>query len=215
MSGCPGDDACMTPTPPRPTTSDRSPSARRRALARAYEHAAEVAATVRPDQLGLPTPCPDMDVAALLSHLVGAGHRAASLGRGVPPGGVEAFPAVELADVPGELRAAAATSAGGWDDATLAAEVTMPWGEAYSGATLLAMYVAELVTHTWDVAVATDQVDRLDPAVGEAGLGAAREVIRPEHRDLAGPGSPFGQERAAPEGAGAFDRLAAFTGRAR
>ena len=37
----------------------------------------------------------------------------------------------------------------------------MPWGEEYTGATLVDMYLAELAAHTWDLAQATEQLDRL------------------------------------------------------
>ncbi len=52
-------------------------------------------AGVGPGQLGRPTACPEYDVAALVDHLVGAGHRAVALGRGETPTGDE-FPHVRL-----------------------------------------------------------------------------------------------------------------------
>ena len=39
----------------------------------------------------------------------------------------------------------------------------MPWGEEYTGAPLVDMYLAELAAHAWDLARATGQLDRLDP----------------------------------------------------
>jgi hypothetical protein len=48
---------------PEPTSADR-----RGALAAAYDHADAVAAGVRTDQLSGSTPCPDYDVATLVSH---------------------------------------------------------------------------------------------------------------------------------------------------
>lgn len=68
---------------------------RRPALVPAYELAADIAAGVGPGQLGRPTACPEYDVAALVDHLVGAGHRAVALGRGETPTGDE-FPHVRL-----------------------------------------------------------------------------------------------------------------------
>ena len=41
----------------------------------------------------------------------------------------------------------------------------MPWGEEYTGATLVDMYLAELAAHAWDLARATGQTDKLDPSV--------------------------------------------------
>ena len=35
----------------------------------------------------------------------------------------------------------------------------MPWGEEYTGATLVDMYLAELAAHAWDLARATGQIE--------------------------------------------------------
>ena len=37
----------------------------------------------------------------------------------------------------------------------------MPWGEEYTGATLVDMYLAELAAHAWDLARATGQLGKL------------------------------------------------------
>jgi uncharacterized protein (TIGR03086 family) len=95
----------------------------------------------------------------------------------------------------------------------LSSKFTMPWGEEYTGATLVNMYLAELAAHAWDLAQATGQIDRLDASVAVAGLEGARAMIKPEYRDLVEPGSPFGEELPPPHGADDWDRLAAFMGR--
>ena len=190
------------------TTTDRRP-----ALVSAYELAATVAGRVEPGQLHLPTPCADFDVSTLVDHLVGAGHRAAALGRGEQPT-VDEFPHVELADAPGALRAAGREAEAAWaDDRRLDATVTMPWGETFTGRTLVDMYLAELVTHAWDLAVATGQQLGGDGLAATA-LEAARSMLRPEYRDAMGPGTPFGKEVEAPSDATVWERLAAFMGRA-
>lgn len=89
----------------------------------------------------------------------------------------------------------------------------MPWGETCTGATLVDMYLAELATHTWDLAIATGQLGRLDADLATAALEAARAMLKAEYRDLMGEGSPFGSEVEAPADATAWERLAAFTGR--
>jgi uncharacterized protein (TIGR03086 family) len=190
------------------TTTDR-----RRALFSSYEEAAQIVAGVRDDQLGLPTPCSEYDVAVLIDHLVGAGWRAAELGRGKSPSN-EGFPHVELAEAPEQLRRAGKDAAAAWsDDDRLTATTAMPWGETYSGATLVDMYLTELVTHSWDVAMATGQLDRLDADLAGSALEAARAMLRPEYRNAMGPGSPFGSEIEAPADATDPERLAAFMGR--
>lgn len=182
-------------------------------LVRSYEHAADVVSGVRSDQLQGPTPCPEFDVAALIDHLVGAGWRAAGLGHGRQPTGEE-FPHIELADAPDQLRRAGKEAQLGWsDDARLAATVTMPWGEVYTGSTLVNMYLAELAAHSWDLAVATGQSGRLDPTLAAPALEAARAMLKPEYRDLMGTGNPFGAEVAAPADASDWERFAAFMGR--
>lgn len=189
-------------------TADRRPY-----FFRAYEHAAGVVAGVEPGLLQRPTPCPDYDVATLVDHLVGAGHRAAALGRGATPTGDE-FPHVELAVAPEQLRRAGTDAQDAWsDDARLSATVVMPWGETYTGATLVDMYLAELATHAWDLAVATDQLDRLDSDVATGAIHGARAMLKPEYRNLMADGSPFGSEVQAPPDATAWERLAAFMGR--
>ena len=185
-------------------SADRRPS-----LFQAYEHAADVVAGVKPDQLPDPTCCPDFDVAALIDHLVGAGHRAAILGEGAPlPEGE--FPHVELADAPGELRATGQDARAAWSDpARLDATIEMPWGETYLGATMVDMYLAELATHTWDLAAATGQLGRLDADLAGSALAGARAMLKPEYRDLLTVGSPYGAGVARP---GRCHRLGA-TGR--
>ncbi len=49
-------------------------------LDRAIATGGAVIAGVGPDQLTAPTPCPEMDVRAMLSHLVGVLDRIAALG---------------------------------------------------------------------------------------------------------------------------------------
>ena len=190
------------------TTSDR-----RETLVLAYDHAAEVVAGVDMNQLHLATACPDYDVAALIDHLVGAGQRAVELGRGQTPSGDE-FPHVELADAPDLLRQAAKDARAAWtDDTRLGATTTMPWGETYTGSTLVDMYLTELATHSWDLAAATGQLDRLDSDLAASALDAARSMLKPEYRNQLGEGSPFGAEVDAPADATPWERLAAFMGR--
>jgi len=194
-------------TNPEPATADR-----REALVTAYDHAAEVVAGVRTDQLAGPTPCPDYDVATLVSHLVGAGWRAVALGRGETPTGEE-FPRVELSDAARQLRRAGAEAARAWSDERLGSTTTMPWGETYSGATLVDMYLSELMAHAWDLAVATGQAPGCDEDLAAAAEAAARGMLRPEYRDMMGTGNPFGAEQPAGDGATTLERFAAFMGR--
>jgi uncharacterized protein (TIGR03086 family) len=184
------------------------------ALLDAYENAAVIVSGIGPGELGHPTPCPRYDVAALIDHLVEAGRRAAALGRGQAPPPGDGSPHVELSDAPGQLRSAAAEAAQAWaEDSSLSLRYTMPWGEEYTGATLVDMYLAELAAHAWDLARATGQLGELDPSLAVPALAGARALIKPAYRNMAGPGVPFGAEVSPAPGADDWDRLAAFMGR--
>ena len=180
----------------------------------AYENAAVIVSGIAAGELGHPTPCPGYDVAGLIDHLVEAGRRAAALGHGqAPPPGDES-PHVELADAPGRLRSAAEQAAQAWgDDSSLSSRYTMPWGEEYTGATLVDMYLAELAAHAWDLARATGQIDKLDPSLALPALEGARAMIKLQYRNMVGPGAPFGAEVHPAPGADDWGRLAAFMGR--
>lgn len=200
-------DLTMTHTAASAPATDRRP-----ALVAAYDHAAQVAIGVRPHQLTGPTPCPDYDVATLIDHLVGAGWRAVEVGRGHTPTGAE-FPHLELNDAPEQLRKAGGETAAAWTGERLAATTTMPWGETYTGVTLIDMYLSELMAHSWDLAVATAQSPNCDQDLATAALTAAHAMLRPEYRDMMGVGNPFGAEQPAPDRASTLERFAAFMGR--
>jgi uncharacterized protein (TIGR03086 family) len=187
---------------------------RRSALLDSYENAAAIVSGITAGQLGHRTPCRDYDVASLIDHLVEAGRRAAALGQGqAPPAGDES-PHVELLDAPAQLRHAAGEAAQAWgEDSRLSSRFTMPWGEEHTGATLADMYLAELAAHTWDLARATGQLTRLDPMLAVPALHGARATIKPQYRDMVGPGSPFGAEVQPTPDADDWERFAAFMGR--
>jgi uncharacterized protein (TIGR03086 family) len=186
----------------------------RSSLYDAYENAALIVSGINAGELGHPTPCPKYDVAALIDHLVGAGYRAAALGRGQAPPPGDDFPRVELNDAPGQLRRAAEEAGIAWaDDLALSSRTVMPWGEEYSGAALVAMYLAELSAHAWDLARATDQLERLDKSLAVPALEGARLMIKPASRNRVEPGIPFGSEVMPPPGADDWELLVTFMGR--
>jgi len=132
---------------------------RRSKLLDSYENAAVIVSGIDAEDLGNPTPCRKYDVARLVDHIVEAGHRAAALGRGQTPPPGDDPPQVELSDAPGQLRQAAEDAAQAWDnDSRLSSKFTMPWGEEYTGTTIVDMYLAELAAHAWDLAQATGQI---------------------------------------------------------
>ncbi len=187
---------------------------RRISLLASYENAAVVVSGISASQVDFRTPCSGYSVSNLIDHIVEAAYRAAALGRGQTPPAGDDNPHIELAEAPTKLRRAADEAAQAWgDDSRLSSSFTLPWGEEYSGATLVNMYLAELATHAWDLAFATEQLDRLDPSLAAIALDGARAMIRPEYRDMVAKGSPFGAEVPPPPGADDWQRLAAFMGR--
>jgi uncharacterized protein (TIGR03086 family) len=114
-----------------------------------------IVAAIGPSQLGLPTPCTEYDVRALLSHIVGGMNRVATAGES---GDALAVPArvdgVPDDGWPAAYRAAAGRAQAAWaDDAKLDAQVALPWG-AMPGRIAVSGYVQELLTHAWDLAKA-------------------------------------------------------------
>ena len=86
----------------------------------------------------------------------------------------------------------------------------MPWG-LLPGPVALSGFVLELVAHSHDLAVATDQREPLDQRLAEAAYRVAERLVPPA---LRGTGGAFAAPVPAPSGADAYVRLAAFLGRA-
>ena len=196
------------------TNTTATPDRCRSILIEAYENAAVIVSGISADQLRNSTPCPGYDVAGLIDHVVEATHRAAALGRGQTPPSGDASPHVELTVAPDRLRSAAQEATAAWaDDIRLVTTATMPWGEQYTGAALIDMYLVELAAHAWDLAWATGQLDQLASTLAAPALSGAHAFIKSEFRDLVGPGAPFGAEVPPPPGANDWERFVAFTGR--
>jgi uncharacterized protein (TIGR03086 family) len=208
------------------TSSARSTGQRRvdprSILDRAIAAGGAVIAGVSPDQFTAPTPCPEMDVRAMLSHLVGVLDRIAALGNGEDP-----FAVIETHAPADDWSAAWARSgteaAAAWrDDAVLERPMALPWIQG-SGADVLTSYFSELTVHTWDLATATGQQPRWDDTVVTAAL-EARPILPAENRRAlfeeisAAMGLdeitiPFAEAVPVPGDAPAIDRLVAWNGR--
>ncbi|GGO49315.1 hypothetical protein GCM10012287_26370 [Streptomyces daqingensis] len=184
---------------------------------RAARQMASLFEAVRPAQLADPTPCPGFDVGALLSHVVGGTLRIAQVGEGGGPGEVDPDAEVDsgvsgVADDawPAAYERARERFRAAWaDDAKLDAVVTVPWG-TMPGRFALAGSVMEVVTHAWDLAQALGRRAELDAGLAEFALAVAERAVPAETR---GGEVPFGPPVPAPEGADAYDELAAWLGR--
>ncbi len=191
-------------------------------LDRAIATGAAVVAAVRPDQLTDPTPCTEMDVRAMLCHLVGVLDRITALGLGEDPFAVVESPAPD--DGWYEAWAAAAARAvDAWrDDAVLVRPMALPWIQG-SGAEVLTNFLSELTVHTWDLATGIGQQADWDDAVVTAALDAPQVLPAENRRALfeqisASMGFdevavPFAEAVPVAADASAIDRLVAWNGR--
>ena len=166
-------------------------------LSRALDQAGDVLAAVHEDQLAQPTPCTDWDVARLIAHMVASPRNLLEMAQGGQPDwSKEPHPAA------GEWAA---------DFRSAADDLIHFWHEKGDDADTgqVDWQTAEIAVHTWDLARATGQPARLDPEVAERGLAFMSGALTPDNR-----GEVFGPEVPAPADAPAYDRLAAFAGRA-
>lgn len=150
-------------------------------------------AAVGPDDLDRATPCTDWKVRDLVDHILHstAGMTKAARGEQVDwtaPTPHEDDPAAAFAGRASDLRSVMADA-----------------GEAANADWQL----AELATHTWDLATALGRsTSDLDPVVAERGLGFMSAQLTDDKR-----GAAFQPEQQAPAGADAYQRIAAFAGR--
>jgi uncharacterized protein (TIGR03086 family) len=176
-----------------------------------------VVRTVRPEQLTAPTPCTELDVRALLAHLVATVHRATALGRGEDAGAVpSSAPQAPGDDWAGAYAAAVDEMWTVWraepeGRALLDRTLHAPFGPLPGRDAVLA-YTSETLVHGWDLAVATGQDAEADPEVAGAALAAMQRLLPAEPRG--GP-VPFAAPVPSREGSGPTERLANWCGRTR
>lgn len=173
------------------TDSDTSP------LDRGLDQLAALLDAVGDDDLARPTPCHDWTVAELVDHVVAAPRTFARQVRGEEVDWAAPTPHV------GEDRAEAFRAA--------ADELRTAWAAADGGpgGPGLDLQCAEVAVHGYDLAASIGQpTDTLDTELAERALTFLRANLTADNR-----GPAFGPEQPAPEGADAYQRLAAFAGR--
>ena len=166
-----------------------------RVLSHAVDQAGDVLDHVHAGQLDRATSCSDWTVADLVDHLIAAPDRFLTMMRGGEP---------DWSHDPHVAESWGPAFRNHGDDLVHA------WHQHEGDPPVPADFqLAELALHTWDLATAVGYpVDRLDPEVAERALAFMQAGITDENR------SPvFGPEQEAPEGAGPYERLAAFAGR--
>jgi uncharacterized protein (TIGR03086 family) len=130
------------------------------ALERSYDQLAKVVANLSPDQLTLPTGCPDWDVRGLLNHTLGGGLMYALVNDGQVAG--EDQGDVAGHDPVGAVGRTADVNLASWRaDGALDGDRTYPWGTFPAGVGLL-VNLGEVAVHAWDLAEATGQRATID-----------------------------------------------------
>jgi uncharacterized protein (TIGR03086 family) len=181
------------------------------AHARALDQAQTIVAGIRADQLGSPTPCGKWNTRELANHLVGTNWMMSAVGKGERTDREGAPPDLLGDDPVGDYRASSRAAADAFSSpGALERPWALPIGEV-PGAVARNIHLVETVIHTWDLAKASGQTDRLDPELAEVSHGLATEMIQPQYRN--GQGDPFAAVVHVSSDAPGYDRLAGFTGR--
>jgi uncharacterized protein (TIGR03086 family) len=210
----------------RPVPSPASVDDPRATFAKAVAIAGAAIGAVRPDQMTNPTPCGSYDVHQLLGHLLSAFERVAVVGRNENPFTRPEEMEPDNGDWMGTWTRVEREVVSAWSDpATLTRPTMLPWA-AESGALALRTYVAELTTHTWDLAQATGQQPEWDDEVLAMSLEVMRAILPAEGRgemfdairatmptEMRGGPDPFGAAIAVDAGAPLIDQLVAHVGR--
>jgi len=164
---------------------------------------------VQPDQRGLPTPCPDYDVDALLDHIVGwvQVFEAGSAGRTFD-GDPSTF---HVGDDPAaQFRSVASSLVASWGEHGLDREVAVSSGAKMPGSMVFNMTVMEYLAHGWDLATATGQpIPYTDDEAADV-LVRARATLPAEYQ---GEGMAFGAIVPVGDDATPVERFVAFMGR--
>ena len=164
-------------------------------LARVLDQAGRALDAVSDDNLDNPTPCSDWTVRQLAAHVASGPGTWARMSRGEEVDW-SAIPEVPDGEWGSTFRAGA--------DELLAAMRQLPEDQQGS----VGFQVAEYAAHSWDLARGTGADVGLDDSLAETGLAAMRQGLTDENRQGA-----FGTEVSVPDDAGAYERLAAFSGR--
>ncbi len=171
---------------------------------------ARIVAGVRDDQLCDPTPCAGTSVAALLDHLVGltlafrhAAEKTAFAGG--PSADAGNLPPDWRTRLPEQLDALTAA----WREPSAWKGTAEAGGVRMLAPAMAVVALDEVLVHGWDLAAATGQTYRPDPASVQACL----EMVGDRSDPTVEPDGMFGPVVPVPADAPAFDRLLGRTGR--
>jgi len=171
-------------------------------LSRALDQTGDLLDRVHADTVSRPTPCRQWDVGTLADHVIADGTNFVTMLRGGEPDWGAPAPHITESWGPA-FKVGADDVLHAWDQG--------PGTDGWEGGASVpvGLLVAEYATHSWDLAQALGvPTSELDPELAEVGLDFMKATLKPEMRMGA-----FDAEVAAPEGAGPYERLAAFAGR--
>src|SRR4051794_12492280 len=171
-----------------------------------------IVAGVRDAQLGDPTPCEGTPVAGLLDHLMGLS-LAFRMGAEKTPldGGASASASALDPSWRWELSARLDALAAAWRDPTAWEGFATVGGASLPAPAMGGVALNEVLLHGWDLAVATGQEYRPDPASVEACLALVTEMNQPGNEEFRN--GQFGPVVPVPASAPALDRLLGLAGR--
>ena len=161
-------------------------------VTRGLDQLGDLLGAVTPEDVGRATPCSAWTVADLSDHIVNSTAGMATMARGGQPDWATRTHHDDPASAFEREGRAFLEALGASDGA-------FPEG----------MAAAELAVHAYDLATALGKATtELDPEVAEAGYAFMSASMTDEMR-----GDAFGPEQPAPDGADAYQRIAAFAGR--
>ncbi|MEE6139667.1 TIGR03086 family metal-binding protein [Mycobacterium sp. 050128] len=169
----------------------------------ATDRAVTVVETVRPDQLDWPTPCSEWTVQELIDHLVGGAEYLLAAASGRQPAAVQGAIAGDYRREVQRVLAAVAKPG------VLEQSCVSPLGFDWPLTQAVAGTFMDVLIHTWDLARATHQDERLDPVL----VQACTAMFVPEMPRRGREAGIIGPEVAVTADASAQDRLLAAMGR--
>ncbi|MFE4868248.1 TIGR03086 family metal-binding protein [Streptomyces sp. NPDC056682] len=182
---------------------------------RALEITEAIVEQVKPEHLGLPTPCAQWSLRQLLAHMAGQNHGFAAAADGeVTDASVWADRVVDD-DPAGVFRASCArVTAAFAREGVLDGEFWLPevrGGQMFAARTAIGFHFVDYVVHGWDVAATLGVPAPFDDETLAAVLPYAREV--PDGANRREPGASFRPGLPAPDGGSLLDGVLAMLGR--
>lgn len=190
-----------------PTDTTQAPS-----ILAAADHMLAMTATISDADLGRPTPCRDMDLAALLAHVDGLSQAFTAAARkdfgpltSTPPDPAQSRLSSEWRD---DLARHVRELAHSWDDAAAWEGMTQAGGVELPAEIMGRVALSELVLHGWDVAHAAGVPFEVPDEILQVVFDFHHPPQPQDERE-----GMFGPVVEVPDDAPLVDRLAGLTGR--